>query len=95
MRMARRKAILSIPKRLWQSVVHAMTESTNTQKKVENEGGLCEPIDVDKFDPYNASICAESLHVDILTCLALAELYDDPVNNNFDYPWEWRNEDIL
>jgi hypothetical protein len=28
--------------------------------------------------------------VETLTALALAYLWDDPVNNNFDYPWEWR-----
>jgi hypothetical protein len=25
-----------------------------------------------------------------LTALALAYLWDDPINNNFDCPWEWR-----
>ena len=25
------------------------------------------------------------------TCLALAELYNDPGANNFDCPWQWRN----
>ena len=29
---------------------------------------------------------------EILTCLALAELWDDPQNNNFDCPWDWRKE---
>ncbi len=28
--------------------------------------------------------------VETLTALALAHLWDDPVNNNFDCPWEWR-----
>ena len=28
--------------------------------------------------------------VETLTALALAYLWDDPVNNNFDCPWEWR-----
>ena len=28
--------------------------------------------------------------VEELTCLALAELWDDPTQNNFDCPWEWR-----
>ena len=28
--------------------------------------------------------------VEELTCLALAELWDDPTQNNFDYPWDWR-----
>ena len=28
--------------------------------------------------------------VETLTALALAYLWDDPINNNFDYPWEWR-----
>ena len=27
-----------------------------------------------------------------LTCLALAALWDDPDNNNFDCPWDWRKE---
>ena len=31
-----------------------------------------------------------SLGVATLTALALAYLWDDPINNNFDYPWEWR-----
>ena len=25
-----------------------------------------------------------------LTCLGLAYLWDDPENNNFDYPFDWR-----
>ena len=28
--------------------------------------------------------------VETLTALALAYLWDDPINNNFDCPWEWR-----
>ena len=28
--------------------------------------------------------------VETRTALALAELWDDPKNNNFDYPWPWR-----
>ena len=28
--------------------------------------------------------------VETLTALALAYLWDDPINNNFVYPWEWR-----
>ena len=28
--------------------------------------------------------------VETLTALALAYLWDDPVNNNFAYPWAWR-----
>ena len=28
--------------------------------------------------------------VETLTALALACLWDDPINNNFDCPWEWR-----
>ena len=28
--------------------------------------------------------------VETLTALALAYLWDDPVNNNFDCPWDWR-----
>ena len=28
--------------------------------------------------------------VEIRTALALATLWDDPENNNFDYPWPWR-----
>ena len=28
--------------------------------------------------------------VETLTALALAYLWDDPVNNNFDFPWVWR-----
>ena len=30
--------------------------------------------------------------VEELTCLALAELWDDPAKNNFDYPWDWREQ---
>lgn len=32
----------------------------------------------------------DSLHVDVLTCLTLRVLYDDPNNENFNCPWEWR-----
>ena len=28
--------------------------------------------------------------VETLTAMALAYLWDDPINNNFDCPWEWR-----
>ena len=28
--------------------------------------------------------------VETLTALALAYLWDAPINNNFDCPWEWR-----
>lgn len=31
-----------------------------------------------------------ALHVETLTCMTLALLYDDPKKNNFDCPWEWR-----
>ena len=27
-----------------------------------------------------------------LTCLSLAMLWDDPERNNFDCPWDWRDQ---
>lgn len=30
--------------------------------------------------------------VEVSTCLALAELWDDPAQNNFDCPWDWREQ---
>ena len=30
------------------------------------------------------------IQVETMTCLALAGLWDDPENNNFDCPWQWR-----
>jgi hypothetical protein len=36
-----------------------------------------------------------ALHVETLTCMTLALLYDDTKNNNFDCPWDWRNQKNL
>ena len=31
-------------------------------------------------------------NAETLTCLALAQLWDDPDTNHFDCPWDWRKE---
>ena len=80
--MGRLKEILLILRHLWRYVARVMTKFISTQKKVEKEVGC--------YDPYNTQITNKNLDVDVLTCQVLAELYDDPKQNNFDYPWDWK-----
>jgi hypothetical protein len=87
------RGILSTLIHLWRYAVCAMTKYTSTRKKVEKKGGCCECRNTVVFDPYLSSQSASSLSVEEETCLALAKLYDDPKNNNFDCPWDWKNED--
>ena len=35
-----------------------------------------------------------ALSVNEETCLALAHLYDDPVRDNFEVPWDWKAQHL-
>ena len=87
------KGILLTLIHLWRCAVSAMTKYTSTPKKVERKGGCCECNKPVVFDPYLSSQSACSLSVEEETCLALAKLYDDPKKNNFDCPWDWKNDE--
>ena len=67
-----------------------MTKSTNSQREQESEGGLYEPSDAHYHIHRHSGECDESVCVEVATCCAYARLLDDPLNNNIDYPWEWR-----
>ena len=82
--MERWRETLLIPKLLWRYAVRVMTKFISTQKKVEKMDGC--------YDPYNEKIINKDLDVEIMTCQVLARLYDDTKNNNFDCPWDWKND---
>ena len=60
----------------------------------QNKGVLIPPILNTSADHFLTTVDDHDIDIEIRTCLALAKLYDDPTPgvNNFDVPWDWRND---
>ena len=60
----------------------------------EQGGLLIPPILNTSADHFLTTVDDHDIDIEIRTCLALAKLYDDPTPgvNNFDVPWDWRND---
>lgn len=57
----------------------------------EQGGPLIPPILNTSAEPFLTTVDDHETIIQTRTCLALAELYNDPGANNFDCPWPWRN----
>ena len=68
-----------------------MTECISILKKLEKTDGSYDASWFNNTDNYSIDWNSNFVQIETMTCLALAHLYDDPENNNFDYPWEWKD----